>query len=85
LSFIVPRQSEGSVVDDFTQQVVDAAQQAVELCESRPGGKLDFTEASLSIVEEMLAEAARYAADLTPGQLRGYPKSAVGVSSMPRP
>jgi hypothetical protein len=58
-------------VDEFTQQVVDAAQKAVDLCEVRRGGKLDFTEASLSIVEEMLAEAAHYAADLPPGHLTG--------------
>ena len=58
-------------MDGLTQQIVDAAQQAVDLCESRPGGKLDYTEASLAIVEEMLAEAAHYASDLTPGQLTG--------------
>lgn len=58
-------------MDDFTQQVVDAAQKAVESCESRPGGELDFTEASLAIVEEMLDEAAQYASDLSPGQLTG--------------
>jgi hypothetical protein len=53
------------------QQIVDAAGQAVALCESRPGGELDFTEASLSVVDEMLAEASQYAADLTAGQLTG--------------
>jgi hypothetical protein len=58
-------------MDELTQQIVDAAAQAVVLCESRPGGELDFTEASLSVVEEMLAEAAQYSADLTPGQLTG--------------
>jgi hypothetical protein len=58
-------------VDDFTQQVVDAAQKAVELCASRSGDKLDFTEASLAIVEEMLAEAAEHSSHLSSGQLSG--------------
>ena len=59
----------GRIVDDLTQQVVNAGQQAIGLCESRPGGELDYTEASLSIVEEMLAEAAQYASNLTAGQV----------------
>lgn len=58
-------------MDDMTQQVVDAAQKAVGLCGSRPSGELDFTEASLAIVEEMLAEAAPFASELPPGQLLG--------------
>jgi hypothetical protein len=64
LACAVRWQSEGRIVDDLTQQVVNAAQQAVNCAKSRPGGELDFTEASLSIVEEMLAEAAQFAADL---------------------
>jgi len=58
-------------VDNLTQQIVDAAAKAVGLCESRPGSSLDFTEASLSVVEEMLAEAALYAQGLSPGELTG--------------
>jgi hypothetical protein len=58
-------------VDELTRQIVDAAKQAVALCESRPGGELDFTEASLSVVEEMLAEAAEHTAHLTRDQLTG--------------
>jgi len=58
-------------VDELTQQVIDAAAKAVALCESRPGGELDFTEASLSVVEAMLAEASQYVSDLTTGQLTG--------------
>jgi hypothetical protein len=58
-------------VDEFADQIAEAAAKTVALSELRPGGKLDFTEASLSLVEEMLAEAAQYAADLTSGQLTG--------------
>ena len=58
-------------MDELTQQIVDAAVQAVALCESRPGDELDFTEASLSVVEEMLAEAAQNSADLTTDQVTG--------------
>jgi hypothetical protein len=56
-------------VDEFIQEVAAAAAEAVVLSESRPGSALDFSEASLAIVEEMLAEASQYVADLTPGQL----------------
>jgi hypothetical protein len=59
------------VVDEFAHQIATTAAEAVALCDSRPGGELDFTEASLLVVEEMLAEAAQYAADLTSGQLTG--------------
>lgn len=58
-------------MDELTQQIIDAGAKAAESCKSRPGGTLDFTEASLSVVEEMLAEAAQYASELTPGQLKG--------------
>ncbi|MFT3879347.1 MAG: hypothetical protein QM703_06780 [Gemmatales bacterium] len=58
-------------MDDITQQIVDSAQKAVALCNSRSGDEVDFTEPSLSIVEEMLAEAAQYASDLSAGQLLG--------------
>lgn len=58
-------------MDDITQQVVNAAQKAVKLCDSRPGGELDFTEPSLAIVDDMLAEAAQYASELSSGQLLG--------------
>jgi hypothetical protein len=58
-------------VDEFTQQVVDAAARAVDLSDSRRGGELDFTKASLSVVEEMLAEAAQFSEELEAGQLTG--------------
>jgi hypothetical protein len=71
LSIGVWRRREGPIVDEFTQQVVDAAARAVDLSDSRRGGELDFTEASLSVVEEMLAEAAQFSEELEAGQLTG--------------
>jgi hypothetical protein len=58
-------------VDEFTQQLVDAAAQAVALSDSRRGGELDYTEMSLSVVEDMLAEAAQYSEELEAGELTG--------------
>lgn len=57
-------------MDELTKQITAAAEQAVALCELRPASELDFSVASLSIVEEMLAEAAEYT-DLTSDQLTG--------------
>jgi hypothetical protein len=58
-------------VNELAEQIAESAAKAVALCEPRPNGQLDFTEASLSVVDEMLAEATPYAANLTPGQLLG--------------
>src|SRR5262245_6906641 len=38
------------------------------MSESRHGGGLDYSEASLALVEEMLAEAAGFAAEMTADQ-----------------
>jgi hypothetical protein len=58
-------------VDDLTQQIVNAAEKAVLLCESRSGDRLDYSEASLAVVEEMLGEAAEFAAAIDPAQTDG--------------
>ncbi|MNM00869.1 hypothetical protein D3C81_107880 [compost metagenome] len=42
------------------QDVVDTAKRAIETFHDRSSGRLDFSENSLSIVEEMLAEASGY-------------------------
>ena len=42
------------------QDVVDTAKRAVETFHDRSSGRLNFSENSLSIVEEMLAEASGY-------------------------
>jgi hypothetical protein len=54
---------------EFTAEIGNAAANAVEMCASRGDGALDYSEASLTVVEGMLAEAAAFAADMTPDQL----------------
>jgi hypothetical protein len=52
-------------MDALTQDIANAAAKAVEMCESRDGSRLDYSEASLAIVEGMLAEAAAFATEMT--------------------
>lgn len=55
---------------DFHDEISRSAGNAVAMCQSRSGGGLDFSEASLTVVEDMLAEAAAWANDMTQGQIR---------------
>src|SRR5262245_44554900 len=48
--------------------VINAAQRAVDRARQRPASNLDFSHASLQIVEDMLAEAATYASGLSVSQ-----------------
>jgi len=56
-------------MDELPAQIAHSAAKAVTMCEARNGGKLDYSEASLAIVEDMLAEAAVWATELTPEQV----------------
>ncbi len=56
-------------MDELTRDIADAAAQAVAMCTSRGGGTLDYSEASLVRVEEMLAEAADFVPGMTPEQV----------------
>jgi translation elongation factor EF-G len=47
-------------------QVKEKAASAVAQFQQRAGGRLDYSESSLATVEEMLKEAARYKAQLSP-------------------
>lgn len=47
------------------QDVVDTAKRAVDNFHDRSGGGLNFSESSLSIVEEMLAEASDYISQMS--------------------
>lgn len=51
------------------QEVVHTAKQAVHTFHDRSGGGLDFSESSLSIVEEMLAEASDYISEMPPSKI----------------
>lgn len=56
-------------MDELTCDIANTATKAVEMCASRNGMKLDYTETSLAVVEDMLAEAAAYSDSMTPDQL----------------
>lgn len=47
------------------QDVVNTAKRAVDTFHDRSGGSLDFCESSLSMVEEMLAEASAYISEMS--------------------
>ncbi len=56
-------------MDELSDQITRAAEKAVAMCEGRGNGKLDYSEASLALVEEMLAEAAQWLSELIPEQV----------------
>jgi hypothetical protein len=47
-------------MDQLEQQVADKAERAVDQLRDRSGDSLDYSESSLSMVEEILAEASDY-------------------------
>jgi hypothetical protein len=53
---------------ELSDQIVRSARKAVVMSEDR-GGILDYSEASLAVVEEMLDEAGRWLTGLTPDQI----------------
>jgi len=55
-------------MDELPDQIARSAEKAVAMCAGR-GGDLDYSEASIAIVEEMVAEAGEWLAELTPGQV----------------
>src|SRR5260370_11033092 len=57
-------------MDELTQEIVRTADEAVASFQERAGGTLDFSEASLQTVEEMLNELAEYGDQMSPKQLR---------------
>jgi hypothetical protein len=58
-------------MDDFTQQITDKAAKAVETFRERANDALDYSESSLAVVEEMLAEASHYVNDMPDAQVNG--------------
>ncbi len=53
------------------EEVTAAADRAVTSLQARAGGRLDFSVASLAAVDEMLAEASAYVADLDEAVVTG--------------
>lgn len=56
--------------NSLATQVREKAELAVSQFQKRAGGKLDYSERSLSVVEEMLAEAAQYTSQMQPGDVK---------------
>jgi hypothetical protein len=54
---------------ELPDQIARAAGKAVAMRAGRGGGELDYTEASLAVVEEMLAEAGQWLSEMTPEQV----------------
>jgi hypothetical protein len=61
--------SNGKSMTTILQDVLDTAERAVDAFSDRANGSLDFSEGSLSIVEEMLAEASGYTADMSQSEI----------------
>ena len=54
---------------ELLDQITRAAGKAVAMSEDRGGGQLDYSEASLTVVEELVIEAGRWLAEMTPEQV----------------
>jgi hypothetical protein len=56
-------------MDELPDQIARSADKAVAMCEGRGGGKLDYSETSLAVVEDVLAEAGQWLSELSPEQV----------------
>jgi hypothetical protein len=57
-------------VGELPDEIAKAAERAVQMSADRGGASLDYSEASMSLVEEILAEAADYGDQLSEAQRR---------------
>lgn len=58
-------------VNEVQGNVAATADKAVALLQERAGGRLDYSAASLAVVDELLAEAAGYAGELPEASVVG--------------
>ncbi|VTS02280.1 hypothetical protein [Tuwongella immobilis] len=56
-------------MSSFIEQVAECAENAVSLSETRGGDELDYSEASLKLLDEMLVEASEWISEMTPAQV----------------
>src|SRR5262249_56543363 len=56
-------------MDELPDQIARSAEKAVAMCEARGGGELDYSEVSLAVVEDTLAEANQWVSEMTPAQV----------------
>ena len=57
--------------DAIRQEVVAAAERGVGALQGRAGGRLDFSVASVAVVDDMLVEASAYVAELDEAVVTG--------------
>ena len=62
-------------MDALLRDVQLAAERAVSMSQSRPGGTLDYSISSFSPIEEMLAKAHQYVGDLGASEIDGLVSS----------
>jgi hypothetical protein len=60
---------------DLARDIAEAAEDAVAVCEYLRGKPLDYSEASLAVVEEALAEAADWDDELKPEERQNFARS----------
>ncbi len=58
-------------MDELWNDIQSAAERAVSMSQSRPGGTLDYSISSFALIEAMLAEANPYVADLDEAHIEG--------------
>lgn len=56
-------------MDELEQQVADKAERAVDQLRDRSNDSLDYTEASLAVVEDMLVEASEFIKEMPDDQV----------------
>jgi len=59
-------------MDDLAQDIAEAAANVVDVAESLDVGTLDYSEASLAVLEEILEKAAGWEDEMTPEQLQNF-------------
>jgi len=57
------------MADEFADEIARAAEKAVAMCAARGSAILDYSESSLSVVEDMLSEAAAFTSEMTPDEI----------------
>ncbi|MDJ0941322.1 MAG: hypothetical protein QNJ00_16290 [Woeseiaceae bacterium] len=61
-------------MEDLANQIKEKAELAVSQFEERSGGRLDYSPASLDVIDEMLREASDFSNDMPPDQINALVK-----------
>jgi hypothetical protein len=61
----------GDCMEDLSEQITDRAEQAAVRFGDHASGELDFSEASLNVVEAILAEAVEFMEEISPEHVEG--------------